>query len=51
MVGSTDMSARVYSIAPMDGFKPFVVTGHKNAIVGCFFDKDSLDVSFHRICI
>ena len=46
VVGSEDMTARVFSITPMEGHHAFVVTGHRNCVVGCFFEENSLNVSF-----
>jgi len=43
LVGSKDMTSRIHSIHPMEEFTPFVLTGHRNTIVGCFFEKDSLN--------
>lgn len=43
VVGSSDMTARVFSITPMEGHRAFVVTGHRNSIVGAFFEKNSLN--------
>ena len=40
------MTARVFSIDPVIGFVPFTLTGHRNALVNCFFDENSLNVSF-----
>ena len=48
-VGSEDMTARVFSITPMGGHHAFVVSGHRNIIIGCFFEANSLNVSFHQI--
>ena len=45
MVGSEDMTARVFSITPMEGHHPFVVTGHRNCVVSCFFEENTLNVS------
>ena len=47
MVGSRDMTARVFSIDPVVGFVPVTLTGHRNAIVNCFFEVNSLKVSFN----
>jgi len=43
VVGSEDMTARVFSITPMEGHHPFVVTGHRNCIISCFFEENSLN--------
>ncbi len=40
------MTARIFSIDPVVGFVPVTLTGHRNAIVNCFFEENSLQVSF-----
>jgi periodic tryptophan protein 2 len=36
-VASKDLTARVYSLNPIPGFKPPTLSGHKDALVGVFF--------------
>lgn len=43
IVGSKDMSARVFSIERILHFKKFLLGGHTDAVVGCFFERDSMD--------
>jgi periodic tryptophan protein 2 len=43
MAGSKDMSVRVYSIEKILHFKKFLLAGNTDAVVGCFFERDSLD--------
>ncbi|XP_071951728.1 periodic tryptophan protein 2 homolog [Antedon mediterranea] len=43
-VGSLDMSTRIYAAEPMERLSMFAVGGHKDAIVGVFFEKNSLDI-------
>lgn len=40
------MTSRIFSIDPVVGFVPVTLTGHRNAIVNCFFEENSLKVSF-----
>lgn len=49
VVGGKDMTARVYSLYAMENMKAFSLTGHRNTIVNCFFEKDSLNVSFQNV--
>lgn len=44
-VGSKDNSTRIYSIKFMVNFRPYALGGHSDAIVGSFFDENSLDLS------
>ena len=41
------MTARIFSINPVIGFVPFTLTGHRNSLVNCFFEENSLNVSFN----
>jgi len=41
VTGSKDMTARLYSRDPVPGFKPLVMSGHRNHVVGCFFGSGS----------
>lgn len=43
LVGGKDMTARVYSVQKMKQFRPWVLTGHRNAIVNSFFQHNSLN--------
>ncbi|XP_032218191.2 periodic tryptophan protein 2 homolog isoform X3 [Nematostella vectensis] len=43
IVGSKDMTARIYSLDPMENFSPVTLSGARNTIVGCFFQEGSLD--------
>lgn len=45
------MTARVYSVQKMKQFRPWVLTGHRNAIVNSFFQHNSLNVSFLNITV
>lgn len=46
MVGSKDMSTWVFGAERWTNLIYYSLGGHKDVIVGCFFEKDSLDVSF-----
>ena len=45
IVGSKDMTARIYSLNPMENFVPVTLSGHRNTVIGCLFVGSSLDVS------
>lgn len=44
-VGSKDMSTWVFGAERWANLIYYSLGGHKDALVGCFFEKDSLDVS------
>ncbi|KAK6626362.1 hypothetical protein RUM43_006673 [Polyplax serrata] len=44
-VGSQDMTVRLYTIDNVPYFKAYSLASHKDTIINCFFEKDSLDVS------
>ncbi|CAG8453180.1 5860_t:CDS:2 [Paraglomus brasilianum] len=37
---SKDMTARIYSVNPIEGFTKTVLSGHKDTVVGAFFTKN-----------
>lgn len=37
---SKDLTARIWSLNPEDGFTPTVLSGHKQAVVGAWFSED-----------
>ncbi|CAC22605.1 small subunit processome, U3 snoRNP-associated protein Utp1 [Schizosaccharomyces pombe] len=37
---SKDLTARLHSVDPIEGFHPCALTGHKNTVVSGFFSKD-----------
>lgn len=39
------MNCRVYSVKPIKGYRYVNLLGHRSAVIGCFFEKDSLNVS------
>lgn len=43
IVGSKDMSARLYPVERLENFRSYALGGHTDVVVGCFFEKDSLD--------
>ncbi|KAG4068090.1 hypothetical protein HA402_001515 [Bradysia odoriphaga] len=45
IVGSRDNSIKVYSIELYENFRPYLLGGHTDSIVGCFFEANSLDVN------
>lgn len=44
-MGSKDMSTWVFGAERWANLIYYSLGGHKDVIVGCFFEKDSLDVS------
>ena len=45
-VGSKDMNTRVYGAQHFRNLVVYSMSGHRDAIVGSFFEDNSLDVSF-----
>lgn len=45
VVGSRDMTGRIFSLFPVLNFSPVTLSGHRNTVIGCFFEENSLDVS------
>nr|CAD7203149.1 unnamed protein product [Timema douglasi] len=43
-VGSKDMSIVLYSLEKLANFRTYSLSGHTDCIVGCFFERDSLDL-------
>lgn len=43
LVGSKDMSVRLYPMEKLQNFRNYALGGHTDIIVGCFFEKGSLD--------
>ncbi|KAJ3127408.1 hypothetical protein HK098_006397 [Nowakowskiella sp. JEL0407] len=37
---SKDMTVRIYSVNPVDGFTPTVLTGHRSTVVGAWFKQE-----------
>ncbi|WVQ83639.1 hypothetical protein IAT38_005781 [Cryptococcus sp. DSM 104549] len=37
---SRDMSARLYTLNPLEGFKPKAFGGHRDVVIGAFFSQD-----------
>ena len=44
-VGSLDMSCRIFSLLHVEGFHHVTLAAHRGAIVACFFEHQSLNVS------
>lgn len=44
-IGSKDMSTRIYSLDKFDNFRSYLLGGHSHMIVGCFFEKNSFDIT------
>jgi len=43
-VGSKDATIRLYTVGNYSNFRPYSLTGHSDAIVGIFFEHNSLDL-------
>lgn len=44
-IGSKDNTVKIYAIKLVNNFRPYVLTGHTDEIIGCFFEENSLDVN------
>lgn len=44
-VGSKDMCVRIYALDSYENFRSFLLGGHSQGIVGCFFEKNSFDIT------
>lgn len=44
-IGSRDNTTKIYAIELYENFRPFLLSGHTDAIAGCFFENNSLDVN------
>jgi periodic tryptophan protein 2 len=44
-LGSKDNTVRLYTIDPYVNFRPYVLSGHSEVIVSCFFERNSLDLN------
>jgi periodic tryptophan protein 2 len=42
---SRDMTARLYTLNPVEGFKPKTFGGHRDVVVGAYFSDDERTVS------
>jgi periodic tryptophan protein 2 len=40
LTGSKDLTARIWSVEPENGFTPTVLAGHKQAVIGAWFSED-----------
>lgn len=43
IIGSKDNTAKVNALKLIDNFRPYVLSGHSDSIVACFFENNSLD--------
>lgn len=46
LTASKDLTARVWSLDPEDGFEPTTLTGHRYGVVGAWFDANQELVSY-----
>ncbi|XP_052873384.1 periodic tryptophan protein 2 homolog [Anopheles cruzii] len=44
-IGSKDNTVRLHNVVYLETFRPFVLGGHRAAIVGCFFEDRTLDLN------
>lgn len=44
-VGSKDMTVRLHAIKRIPNFRTYCLSSHREEIVACFFEKNSLDVT------
>ncbi|XP_041783410.1 periodic tryptophan protein 2 homolog [Anopheles merus] len=44
-IGSRDNTVRLQNVTRLETFRPFVLGGHRDAIVGCFFEEKTLDLN------
>lgn len=44
---SRDMTAKLYTLHPTEGFKPKTFAGHRDVVVGAYFSADEKTVSLH----
>lgn len=42
---SKDMTARIYSLHPIEEFTPITLAGHRNYVIGAYFSSDQETVS------
>ena len=47
---SRDMTARMYTLDPLEGFKPKSFGGHRDAVLGAWFSADEKTVCLGRKC-
>ncbi|KAI1819629.1 periodic tryptophan protein 2 [Xylaria intraflava] len=40
LTASKDLTVRIWSLNPEDGFTPTILSGHKQAVIGAWFSKD-----------
>lgn len=45
VVGAKDNSTKIYGVDLYENFRPYLLGGHSDAVVGCFFEQNSLDVN------
>ncbi|RMX38369.1 hypothetical protein pdam_00005506 [Pocillopora damicornis] len=43
VVGSRDMTGRIFSLFPVKNFVPVTLSGHRNTVIGCYFEDKSLN--------
>ncbi|KAJ1535352.1 hypothetical protein HK096_002733, partial [Nowakowskiella sp. JEL0078] len=46
---SKDMTIRIYSVDPVDGFTPTVLTGHRSTVVGAWFKFEKNEIRVYSV--
>lgn len=44
---SKDMTCRMYSLHPTEGYLPFTLSGHRDSVIAAFFGKNDKIVRTH----
>jgi periodic tryptophan protein 2 len=42
------MTARLYTLNPLEGFEPKKFSGHRDVVINAFFSEDEKTVRLHR---
>ena len=43
---SRDMTARLFTLSPVEGFRPKTFAGHRDVLINAYFSRDSRTVGF-----
>ena len=46
MTGSKDLTCRVWTLMPTEGFVPMVLAGHKDQVTACFFSTHDTSIAY-----
>lgn len=47
-VGGADMTTKIYALGRYENLFTYTLGSHTDSIVGCFFEENSLNVSFYE---